>query len=200
MNSRQRPPPHISPSEFFHRWLPAEIRRLGNPQGIPAVLVRIELTGEGGGSWDLQICRGELVVAEPNPAHEPQVRLRLTAQDWNAVMLGEAGKKELYPPAASSLDLLFIDSHWQRLLESVSGTFVFQIHNFSGRTWTLTIAFKVPAITEPPDTTISTDAETYEAILTRRITPAEAFFADKITLVGDTARGMQVGLALLPKV
>lgn len=200
MNRRRRPPPGTTPTEFFSRWLPAEIQRLGNPKGVPEVLVRIELTGDEGGSWDLKIVGGQLEVTGPDPGSTPQVWLRLTTQDWNAVMVGEAGSEELYPPAASSLDLLFIDSHWQHLLESISGTFAFQIHEFSGRTWILTAAFKVPVISEAPDTTISIDAETYGAILTRHITPAEAFFSRKITLQGDTARGMQVGLALLPKV
>ena len=47
--------------------------------------------------------------------------------------------------------------------------------------------------------TIRTDAETYGAILARTLAAPEAYIKGKITISGDAGKGMQVGLALLPK-
>ena len=78
METHRRPPRDITPAEFFTSWLPEEIKRLGSATAIPDMVVRIELTGEGGGCWDLHPSGGELDVrssAPDDPA--PLVYLRM---------------------------------------------------------------------------------------------------------------------------
>ena len=135
----------------------------------------------------------------PDPASGPLVTLSLSLEDWRAVMIGEAGPVSLTPPAASPTDLLFMDSGSQQLLSRVTGTFRFEVNRFNGRTWRLTATFGNGPPSALDDATISTDAETYAAILARQISAPEAYFAGQITIAGDAGRGMQVGLALLPK-
>jgi len=197
MNEKRRPPAEITPEELFTRWLPDEIERLGAAR-VPDLLVRIAISGEGGGSWDLEVKGGKLSGSPSNGERSPLVTLGLSREDWRAIMVGEPGPVSLTPPNASPTDLLFVDGNSQQLLANMTGTFAFEVRNYNGRTWRLLASFKGPP-SEPPDATIGTDAETYAALLSRQISAPEAYFSQKITITGDAGRGMQVGIALLPK-
>ena len=199
MHPRRRPPADISLDQLFTCWLPAEIERLGSAAGSAAQPVRIEIHGPEAGSWDLCLSRGKLIVTAGDVAHQPMVTLRLSSDDWRALIVGEEGPVSLSPPASSATDLLFIDSHSQQLVSKVSGTFRFAIHHYNGRTWALSATLGCGPQSDPPDATIAMDATTYAAIVARKLSVAEAFWAKKIAISGDAARGMQVGLALLPK-
>jgi hypothetical protein len=199
MNERRRPSHDITPHEFFTGWLPAELARLGTGSAIPDMVVRFNVEGEGGGAWDLRVEVGRVGATVRDPALRPLVTLSLSLPDWRALMVGEQGPVSLTPPSASPTDLLFVDAGSQQLLSRVTGTFVFEVQGFNGRTWRLTATFGADRPSAPADATISTDAETYAAILARQISAPEAYFAGKITITGDAGRGMQVGLALLPK-
>jgi putative sterol carrier protein len=197
MNEKRRPPPEITPEAFFTTWLPEEIARLGAAR-VPDLCVRVAITGEGGGSWDIEVKGGALTTSAADSARSPLVTLTLSVQDWRAIMVGEPGPVSLTPPNASPTDLLFVDGSSQQLLQAMTGTFAFEVRNYNGRTWRLLASFKGPA-TDPPDAVIGTDAETYAALLARTISAPEAYFSQKITITGDAGRGMQVGIALLPK-
>lgn len=199
MEEHRRPPAEITPEQFFTRWLPAELERLGSAAGIPDMLVRIELTGEGGGTWDLLTRQGRLSVSPPVDVARPLVTLQLSVQDWRAIVVGEEGPVDLAPRAAASTDLLFVDAASQKILAAINGTFRFEVRDFNGRTWTLNATFGDQPPGEIPDAVIATDAETYGAILARELMAPEAYFSGKIIVEGDAALGLQVGLALLPK-
>jgi hypothetical protein len=199
MNEKRRPPAEITPAEFFTTWLPAEIARLGSAAGIPDLCVRVELTGDGGGTWDLLTAGGRLTTTGLEGAHRPLVTLALTVPDWRAVMIGEPGPVTLTPTRASPTDLLFVDAASQQLLANLTGTFLFEVRDYNGRTWRLWAIFGTQGRKEPADAVIATDAATYAAILARTLAAPEAYFTGKLTITGDAALGMQVGLALLPK-
>lgn len=199
MEAHRRPDREITPHQFFTSWLPAEIERLGQAGGIPEMLVRIQLDGEGGGSWDLSVSAGKLEARAQPSAGSPLVFLHMTVQDWRAIVVGEDGPVDLTPPKASPTDLLFVDSVSQQLLATLGGTFRFEVHGYNGRTWTLTAVFGGEPEKAEPDATISTDAETYGKILARQMAAPEAYFQGKISISGDAGQGMQVGLALMPK-
>ena len=199
MNERRRPPADITPDQLLQSWLPAEIERLGGAAGLPDMRVRIELEGPGGGCWDLQLEKGRLSTWPRDPVRTPLVTLRLSVQDWRALIVGEEGPMNLAPPSASPTDLLFIDSASQQLLANMSGTFLFEVSEFNGRTWRLAAVFGNVAAGAQPDAVIRTDAKTYSEILARKLSAPEAYFSQRISISGDMGRGMQVGLALLPK-
>jgi len=199
MNEHRRPPADSTPEQLLTEWLPAEMERLGGVAGVPDLCVRIVLDGESGGSWDLKLRAGRLAASPTDLAVAPLVTLCLTVQDWRALTVGEEGPISLTPPAASPTDLLFIDSASQQLLAHMNGTFAFEVAEFNGRTWRLTALFGETAPGAAPDAVIHTDAQTYAEILARKLSPLEAYFAQRITISGDAGRGMQVGLALLPK-
>ena len=184
------------------QWLPAEISRLGTAAGMPAVTVRFQIDGEGGGTWDLGASAGALTAVaagEHDAARAPQVTLAMTAQDLRAIIIGEEGPVDLAPPAASPTDLLFVDQSARSLLDTVSGTFLFEVRNYNGRTWRLTATFGGQPAAEQPDAVIAIEAELYGQILAREKSAAEAYFTGGITLSGDVERGVQVGIALMPK-
>ncbi len=199
MNERRRPPAEITPDELFTAWLPAEVARLGSAAGIPDLLVRVELDGAGGGAWDLQFGGGKLTGGAAVPSRRALVTLRLTLQDFRALAVGEPGPISLTPPNATPLDLLFIDSSSQQLLANMTGTYAFEVTGYNGRTWRLLASFGGGPASQAPDASITTDAQTYADLLARKLSGPEAYFTGKIVIAGDAARGMQVGLALLPK-
>lgn len=199
MSPYRRPPLDILPEQFFMRWLPIELERLGSVACATEMIVRVQLDGDGGGSWDLVARGGTLDVSPSASQLRPQVKLRLSVQDWRAIMVGESGPVDLTPPSASPTDLLFVDSASQQLLSAISGTFRFEVHDYNDRTWTLWATFGDRDPVEPPTAVISTDASTYGAILARNLSAPEAYLSKKITVTGDASLGIQVGLALLPK-
>jgi predicted lipid carrier protein YhbT len=81
----------------------------------------------------------------------------------------------------------------------MTGAFAFEVTEFNGRTWRLLALFGGAGAGAEPDATIRTDAQTYSEILARKLSAPEAYFSGRITISGDAGRGMQVGLALLPK-
>jgi hypothetical protein len=199
MEEHRRPPVDITPERFFTQWLPAEIERLGSATGVPDMLVRITLSGQGGGTWDLLTRQGRLLVSPPVDVASPLVTLSMTVRDWRAIVVGEEGPVDLAPRASTSTDLLFVDSAAQKILATINGTFRFEVRDYNDRTWTLVATFGDQPPGDTPDSVIAIDAVTYGAILAGELMAPEAYFSGKITVEGDQALGLQVGLALLPK-
>ena len=199
MKAHRRPPHETTPEQFFLQWLPAEIARLGTAAGMPEVMVRFQIEGEGGGTWDLGVRAGTLTASAATEEQKPQVTLTMTASDLRAIIIGEEGPVDLAPPAASPTDLLFVDQSARSLLETVSGTFLFEVRRYNGRTWRLTATFGSGSAGTEPDAVIAIEAELYGKILAREKSAAEAYFTGGITLEGDVERGVQVGIALMPK-
>ena len=185
------------------QWLPSEIDRLGTAAGMPEVTVRFQITGEDeGGTWDLGARGGELVAdvaTDGDAGARPQVTITMTAEDLRAIIIGEPGPVDLAPPEASPTDLLFVDRSARTMLDQVSGTFLFEVRNYNGRTWRLTATFGGGPAGAEPDAVIAIEAELYGQILAREKSAAEAYFTGGIKLTGDVEKGMQVGVALMPK-
>lgn len=200
MRGDRGPSPDLTPSQFFEQWLPAELERLG-VASMADMVVRVNLTGELGGSWDLVISKGRLSVGGVDEAQSAQVALEMTGQDWRAIALGEPGPVDLSPPGTSPTDMLFVDAASQEMLAAVTGLFRFEVREYNGRTWALQATFgevSVDAGAEP-DAIIATDAATYGAILARKLSAPEAYLDGRISVTGDAMKGMQVGMALMPR-
>src|SRR5262249_22680579 len=118
MTDIQRPPRDITPKEFFESWLPAQAGAVAPP--ARPMTVRVVLDGEGGGSWDLELGPGGLVVtAEAKFSGEPEVTVAQSTADWRAIVHGEPGATDLAPPQARPTDVLFLDASAQQLLADV---------------------------------------------------------------------------------
>jgi hypothetical protein len=197
-----RPPRDIDAARFFTEWLPREFAdEFGvGKRKASDITVAVQLTGESGGHWILDVREGVLTVRPPGTqGSEPQVTLLQSETDWRAVAVGEEGAVDLAPPQASPLDVLWVDPASRQVMSAVRGTVRFEVTGFNGRTWWMQVKFGSQPMADPVDATISIDAETYARMLARSLPPPEAYFQGKITLRGDTALAMQLGMALLPR-
>jgi len=199
-----RPDKDITPSQFFSDWLPAEFAKVFGAAGATAassidVTIRVNLDGEQGGRWDLELRGGQLGVVAGGGAAEPEVTVLQTTADWRAIAVGESGGVDLAPPTASPMDILFLDPSSRQVLKTVKGTIRFEVTGYNGRTWSLTVKLGPQPVATPPSATISVDADSYAAMLARTLSPPQAFFTGKVKLSGDVGLAMQLGTAMLPK-
>ena len=201
--TQKRPPREITAHGFFTDWLPREFAsEFGAGKRTAAdITVAILLEGEGGGRWVLDVMGGQLTVRAPDslgPA--PLVSLRQPVADWRALAVGEEGSSiDLAPPEASPLDVLFVDPASRQIMSAVKGTVRFEVTGYNGRTWWMHVTFGTQPEADPPNATIAVDADTYARMLARKLAPPEAYFSGKISLRGDTALAMQLGMAALPR-
>ena len=198
-----RPPRDITPARFFTDWLPREFTSEfgAGKRAASDITVAVDLEGEAGGKWILDVRGGTLSVrgdGEAGPA--PVVQLWQSVQDWRALAVGEDGANvDLAPPQASALDVLFVDPASRQILSAVKGTVRFEVTGYNGRTWGMLVKFGTLPGKSEQDATITVDAATYAAILARKLAPPEAYFSGKISLRGDTSLAMQLAMAMLPR-
>jgi hypothetical protein len=198
-----RPPRDITPARFFTDWLPREFTSEfgAGKRAASDITVAVDLEGEGGGVWVLDVRGGSLSVRAPGDAGPaPMVQLWQSVQDWRALAVGEDGANvDLAPPQASALDVLFVDPASRQILSAVKGTVRFEVTGYNERTWGMLVKFGTQPGKVDPDATIRVDAATYADILARKLAPPEAYFSGKISLRGDTSLAMQLAMAMLPR-
>jgi len=197
-----RPPRDITPHAFFTAWLVREFQSEfgAGKRRASDITVAVELDGEGGGRFVLDVKDDTLTVRAPGGAGpEPMVTMRQTVADWRAVAVGEEGAVDLAPPEASPTDVLFVDPQSRQLMATLRGTLRFEVTGYNGRTWWMNVKFGTQPWATPPDATIAVDAETYAAMLSRKLAPPEAYFSGKIRLSGNTSLAMQLGMLMLPR-
>ncbi len=198
-----RPPRDITPARFFTDWLPREFgSEFGaGKRAASDITVAVDLEGDGGGQWVLDVRGGTLSVrAAGDSGPAPMVQLWQSVQDWRALAVGEDGANvDLAPPQASALDVLFVDPASRQILSAVKGTVRFEVTGYNGRTWGMLVKFGTQPGKTEQDATITVDAGTYADILARKLAPPEAYFSGKISLRGDTSLAMQLAMAMLPR-
>jgi putative sterol carrier protein len=198
-----RPPRDIVPVAFFTEWLPREFAsEFGAGKRAAAdITVAVELEGEDGGHWILDVRGGTLSVRQEGASGpEPVVSLWQSVEDWRALAAGEEGANvELAPPTASALDVLFVDPASRQIMSAVKGLVRFEITGYHGRTWSMLVRFGEGRGIDDPDATITIDADTYAKIVKKTLMPPEAYFSGKIRLAGNTSLAMQLAMTMLPR-
>ena len=201
MATVNRPPPEITPKDFFESWLPKEYERLkaeGGPTP-PDVTACVRLSGEGGGAWTLTLAGGQLSVVDQDTA-DADLGIAQSVADWRAVTVGQEGAggagggPDLTLPEGVSFDRWLVNPGLQQVLATAKGSLRIEIPGFHGRTFALSLTFRGAA---EPQATITIDAETIAAIRAGTLPPAQAFFSGKILIAGDSALAMQIGMAAM---
>src|SRR5215213_1434990 len=112
MSTFQRPPRHLSPTEFFESWLPGQYAdvvaraRAAKPGAVPPdFTAAISLDGDGGGAWTLAVKGGALTVTPGTPG-KTDVAMRQSVADWAALVHGEDGAPQVAPPGGDPMAML----------------------------------------------------------------------------------------------
>jgi hypothetical protein len=191
-----RPPPGLSAADFFTAWLPDAFASSGAVAAPDAPIVRVNLSGPGGGQWRLHSRDSELVI-EPIPATDrgpesAEIWLRQAAADFAATFTPDPDLPELLPASWSALDLLFLDPRDVALARQIAGRILIEIAGRRRRRWALDAAFGAEGIRAGrARATVQIDSTTYEALRGRTMAPMQALLAGKVKIDGDRALAMK---------
>ena len=191
MTDPLRPPPGLAAATFFGSWLPEAFVASGRVGMSNAPAVRVTLSGEGGGDWQVRAGEDGLVVTPLGPGRhggEIDVWLRQSVADFLAAFTPGPDLPELLPPGWTALDLLFLDQRDVALLEQMSGRIVLEIAGRRRRRWTLDLAFAKEGINAGrARATVQIDGATYDGLRSGAIAPMQALLGGKVKIDGDRA-------------
>ncbi len=172
-----------------------EARRVLEDMRAVEATLRVEVGGEDGGAWNLNIARGVMSPGE-QPSHPPFLTLRLEAPDF-AHLVREAGESPLAflgALAGQGGDLKLTASRMTNL-EQLAGTLRFVLLGEGG--FSLIAHFGQEEIPAQPTATLQIEREAYEALRGGELAVQDAFLSGQIQLEGDMQLAMQLALAVL---
>ena len=195
MLSWDRPPPEITPSELFERWLPAAFAAAEQRATAGAPVVRVSVSGIGGGAWELAVEDDGLVVSPPS-REPPDIWIRLSAADLRVALGGaDPDLPQLLPADASVRAMLLIDPRDVDLVRQISGRMLLEIEGKRRRRWALDVGFgKAGVAAGRPRTTLRLDGTTFEGLRAGKIPPMQPLLDGRLKLEGDRALAMQLML------
>jgi putative sterol carrier protein len=203
-----------TPQQYYAEQVPSQFNRLLEEQeqaavgadaeyaqrvlhGMRAVTatIRVDVRGEGGGTWFLNIRDGRM-AAGAAADHAPFLTLIQDAASYER-LVAEAGDSALGMLGGLSglagemkLTRARIDN-----LTGVGGSLQFTLGGDAG--FTLLTHFGSDPVPEQPTTTITVDPEGYRKLRAGEIQAHEAFMSGLIQVEGDMQLAMQLALAAL---
>lgn len=197
------------PRSFYTETLPAQWNRALREQeravqaaqrlldGMRAVsaTIRVQVEGEGGGTFYLNVHEGVLTPGEA-PAHEPFLTLvqdragfeRLAAEAGDSPMAFLGGLSGLAGEMKLTRDRL-------ENLQGLRGCVRFEVTGPGG--FALRTHFGPGAVPEAADTTITVAPDAYRKLRTGELAPHDAFMTGQIAVDGDMQLAMQIALAAM---
>lgn len=169
-------------------------RLLDDMRAVNATL-QVEVKGEGGGRWSLNVEDGVMAPGS-GAANAPFLTLVLERPDFErlAAEAGDSPLAFLGALASQGGDLKLTDSRMQNLA-MLRGTLRFELAGEAG--FALLAHFGGDAPPEEPTTTIRVEREAYEALKAGELAAQDAFLSGQIELEGDMQLAMQLALAVL---
>src|SRR5580692_106044 len=191
--SWDRPPSDIALPELFERWLPAAFAATGQraPAGTP--LLRISVSGAGGGAWELAL-EGERLQVAPPGREPPDIWIRLAVPDVR-VALGAADPDlpQIVSADWSARHLLAVNPNDIDLVRQLSGRMLLEIEGRRRRRFALDIGFGKTGVTAGrPRTTVRLDSATFEGLRGGAIPPMQPLLDGRLKIEGDRALAMQL--------
>lgn len=203
----------MNPEEYYTEKVPAQFNRVleeqenaaaGGDADAARVLdsmksvdatIRIDVRGEGGGTWFLNVNRGA-VTPGTSADHPPFLTLVQDRGDFEA-LVAEAGDSPLSLlgglsglAGAMKLTRLRIDN-----LAGMNGLLQFSLNGEGG--FTLLTHFGSEPLPDEPTTKVGVQAEGYRKLRAGEIDPQQAFMDGTIQVEGDMQLAMQLALAAL---
>ncbi len=199
----------VDPRTFFTQKMPSDWNRaltdqeravqdaqrvLDGMRGVDAT-IRVEVRGEGGGTFFLNVSRGRMAAGDA-PAQPPFLTLvqdrasfeRLAAEAGDSAMAmlgglsGLSGGMKLTSGRLANLD-------------GVAGSLLFEVTGDRGfRVFTHFGGGPLPA---DPDTTLTVAPDAYAELRNGKLDPQAAFMGGKIKVAGNMQLAMQLALAAM---
>jgi hypothetical protein len=171
--------------------LEQQVQERLNAQGT----VRVVVEGEGGGTWYLNVHKGEMTVTtEPSFPPVMTVYQPRTYFDWAVSMATEAG---LFGPGAQNNQGELTKSRLERL-KMLKGMLQFTFtHLPDGGEQSFCLHFGDGERPASPQTVLSMKAEDAQKMARGEINPQVAFMNGTIKVTGDMALAMQFGAAMM---
>ena len=195
------------PSSFYVERIPAQFNRAldeqeaRGPEGrrvydamrAVTATIRVDVTGEGGGTFFLNIERGRMSSAA-EPAQPPLVTLQQDRRAFEriAAEAGDSALGLLGGLAGLAGEIRLTRSRVEELA-AVQGLLHFEVTGESG--FVLRSHFGSDPIPAAPDTTIRVDEASYRDLRSGALDPQTAFMEHRIEVDGDMQIAMQVALA-----
>ena len=193
--SWDRPPSDIALPELFERWLPGAFAATGQraPAGTP--LLRVSVSGAGGGAWELALDGNQLRVAPPG-REPPDIWIRLAVADLRlALGAADPDLPQMVSPDWSARHLLIVNPNDVDLVRQISGRMLLEIEGRRRRRFALDVGFgKAGVSAGRPRTTVRLDAPTFEGLRSGTIPPMQPLLDGRIKIEGDRALAMQLML------
>ncbi len=195
-----RPPAGITAADFFEIWLPKAYAETGKWAPDDAPLVRVSLSGEGGGDWEIE-AGGERIavgkIAAGTPPAPGTVWIRQTAADFLASFSPDPDLPELLPKSFGPLDLMFLDPQDVEMARQIDGRLAVELTGKRRRRWGFDLATgKAGLSAGRPRATVKLDHATYEGLRDGSLAPLKALLERKIVVDGDRGLAMQALLLL----
>jgi len=209
-----RPPADVPASEIIASWLPRAFAAASRRPPPDSPSVRVTLSGQGGGDWDLCATEETLIVkprelrprhgpdssrgaegrSEPSQSsHDAAVWVRQSVADFLALFREEPDLPALLPPDTDVMDLLCVDEGRISLLAQIDGRISVEIQGRRRRRWTLDVAFGPSGMRAGrPRSTVRVDSRTCEELASGTLSALQALLAGRLQIEGDRALVMQV--------
>ena len=208
-NTTSTPQTPISPESFFKEkvapqfsrridelrrqilTLEQQIQERQNAQGT----VRIVVEGDGGGTWHLNVNKGEMTVSA-EPAFPPVMTVYQPRSyfDWAASLAAESG---LFGPSARGNQGELTKSRLDRL-KTLKGLLQFTFTQLpDGGEQSFCIHFSDGERPAAAQTVLTMKAEDAQKLARGDLNPQMAFMSGVIKVTGDMALAMQFGAAMM---
>ena len=170
-------------------------RRVYDAMRAVDATIRVEVEGEGGGTWFLNIRRGEM-RAEASAAHPPFLTLLQDRRAFERIAR-EAGESAL--GLLGGLSGLAGEMRLTRArienLAGVDGLVSFEVTGENG--FRLRTHFGSGPVPTEPKTTITVEEQAYRDLRSGALDPQAAFMNQQIRVEGDMQVAMQLALAAI---
>ena len=195
------PPADITAAAFFETWLADAYASSGRLAPDDAPVVRVTLSGDGGGEWQIRVEGDRLTVVTRDPGDRtgepPGVWIRQKAADFLATFAGDPDLPDLFPENFGPLDLLFLDPQDVELVAQIDGRLALELTGRRRRRWSLDLAAgKNGLAAGRARATVKLDAATYDGLRDKSLPPLKALLERRIVIDGDRALAMQALLLL----
>jgi hypothetical protein len=193
MDPTDRPPLDIAFADLFERWLPEAYAATGQRAAAGTPVLRVSVSGEGGGAWELALDGDRLRVTPPG-REPPDVWLRLSAADVRlALGAPDPDLPEIVPAGWSARHILIVDPRDVDLVKQVQGRVLVEIEGRRRRRFAVDVGFgKTGVSAGRPRTTVRLDGPTFEGLRSGKVPPMQPLVDGRLKIEGDRALAMQL--------